>query len=422
MSKRYLERLLDQELDFQLKVAGGILIVGPKWCGKTSTAARHASSIFDMLDPEEGYQNVAFAQTALRQFLTSGMPPVLIDEWQVAPFIWNGLKGEIDRRGEPGLYILTGSVSDATAYHDGVIEKHTGNGRIVTLMMRTMSLFESKESGGLVSIDDLRKGKFTPCASDKTIDDYAFYICRGGWPGSIGKDPSIALKMAENYVDVLAKEDIFSLNDIRIRKDYDTANRFLRSYARNIGTEAPNQTIISDVGEGFGDEMFSRYFSALQRLYVIDEVRAWNPNLRSKTAIRTKNTRYFVDPSIPACLLGLSPKSLYKDIKYFGFLFESLAVRDLKIYAEADGASVYHYRDSRGREVDAVVVFKDGSCGLFEIKLGGEEEIEIAARKLASLSNDLRFQPSFKAVITKGRFAYRRDDGVYVLPLACLRN
>lgn len=422
MSNEYLERLFDKELDFELQVMGGVLIVGPKWCGKTSTAKRHAASVIDMLDPEEGPQNLAFAKAALHQFLTSGKAPMLIDEWQVAPFIWNGLKGEIDRQGEAGLYILTGSVSDATAYNEGTNERHTGNGRIVTKMMRTMSLFESKESNGLVSIADLKDGKFTPCTSDKTIDDYGFYICRGGWPGSIGKEPSIALKMAENYVNVLAHEDIFSLNDIRIRKDYETANRFLRSYARNIGTQVSNQTIISDMGEGFGDETFARYFAALQRLYVIDEVRAWNPNLRSKTAIRTKNTRYFVDPSIPVSLMGLSPKALYKDMKYFGFLFESLAIRDLKVYAEANDASVYHYRDNRNREVDVVMVFKDGSYGLFEVKLGDESDIEEAAAHMTSLSKDFSVQPLFKSVITKGRFAYQRDDGVYVLPLACLRN
>lgn len=422
MSNEYLERLFDKELDFELQVMGGVLIVGPKWCGKTSTAKRHAASVIDMLDPEEGPQNLAFAKAALHRFLTSGKAPMLIDEWQVAPFIWNGLKGEIDRQGEAGLYILTGSVSDATAYNEGTNERHTGNGRIVTKMMRTMSLFESKESNGLVSIADLKDGKFTPCTSNKTIDDYGFYICRGGWPGSIGKEPSIALKMAENYVNVLAHEDIFSLNDIRIRKDYETANRFLRSYARNIGTQISNQTIISDMGEGFGDETFARYLAALQRLYVIDEVRAWNPNLRSKTAIRTKNTRYFVDPSIPASLMGLSPKALYKDMKYFGFLFESLAIRDLKVYAEANDASVYHYRDNRNREVDVVMVFKDGSYGLFEVKLGDESDIEEAAAHMTSLSKDFSVQPLFKSVITKGRFAYQRDDGVYVLPLACVRN
>lgn len=212
--------------------------------------------------------------------------------------------------------------------------------------------------------------------------------------------------MAENYVNVLAHEDVFSLNDIRIRKDYETDNRFLRSYARNIGTQISNQTIISDMGEGFGDETFARYFAALQRLYVIDEVRDWNPNLRSKTAIRTKNTRYFVDPSIPASLMGLSPKALYKDMKYFGLLFESLAIRDLKVYAEANDASVYHYRDNRSREVDVVMVFKDGSYGLFEVKLGDESDIEEAVAHMTSLSKDFSVQPLFKAVITKGRFSY----------------
>lgn len=193
MSNNYLARLFDKELDFELQVMGGILIVGPKGCGKTSTAKRHAASVIDMLDPEEEPQNLAFAKAALHQFLTSGNAPILIDEWQVAPFIWNRLKGEIDRQGEAGLYILTGSVSDAIAYNEETNERHTGNGRNVTKMMRTMSLFESKESNGLVSIADLKDGKFTPCTSDKTIDDYGFYICRGGWPGSIGKEPSIAL-------------------------------------------------------------------------------------------------------------------------------------------------------------------------------------------------------------------------------------
>ncbi len=427
----YIKRLFDKTLEFALKSKGAVVVVGPKWCGKSTTALRFCKTLIDLmpLDSREDY--IKLAKAAPGQFLNLGEKPILIDEWQHVAFIWDQIKYEVDKTGEFGQYILAGSVSDKEKNDqiDSLGSRHTGNGRIVKKMLRTMSLYESGESNGSVSLTDLKSGIFRPVFSDKTINDYAFYICRGGWPLAIKQDYEIALQQARDYYEVVVTEDIFSLKDIPLRRDEQRARKVMRSYARNVSIAAADETLREDCSssdETFDKDIFSKYLSALKNLYVIDELPAWNPNLRSKTAIRSKNTRHFVDPSIGAAALGLTPQSIFKDITTFGFLFESLVVHDLKVYCDTIGARVYKYRDSKKREADAVIQFSDGSWALIEVKLGNEEDIKQACKNLNAIASDIDYdktgKPAFLMVVTKNKFAYKSDDGVYVVPLACLKN
>lgn len=352
----------------------------------------------------------------------------MIDEWQEISFVWNSIKDQVDKGGLFGQFILTGSVTDNTISKNSG-EKHTGTGRIVRKMMRPMSLYESGESNGKVSLLSLKEGVFEPCVCDKTIEDYAYYICRGGWPLAINQDEDIALQQPIDFYDAVVSEDLFSLKDIKLRKDIGRAKKMMRSYSRNIGSQCADSVIINDVASNdssFDVKTFDKYKLALERLYVIEELEAWNPNLRSKISIRTKNTRHFVDPSIAAAALGVGPKGLFKDMNTFGFLFESLAIRDLRIYCDTLGASVYHFKDQTDREADAVIQFRDGSWALIEVKLTDQEDIDSAAKKLIKISNDIDKEktgaPAFLMIITKGATAIKRDDGVYEVPLACLKN
>ena len=431
MEKEYINRLFDKELDFYLKTVGAIQIVGPKWCGKSRTAKRHAKTIIDLMKKNQRDQYVELAKKAPEVLLNSGDKPILIDEWQVISFIWNSIKEAVDENGEFGQYILTGSVTDNTSA-DSLAgeenEKHTGTGRIIKRMMRTMSLFESGDSSGEISLSGLKNGFFDAAISNKSIEDYSYFICRGGWPLAINDDRDVALQQAKTFYNGLTNEDIFSLKDVPLRKDEKRAKKLLRAYARNVSTEASNESIKADLKEN-GDEIdkdtFVKYLLALQRLYVIEELEAWNPNLRSKTAIREKNTRHFVDPSIATAALGISPDSMFSDMKTFGLLFESLAIRDLRIYCDTLNADVYHYRDKADREADAVITFEDGSWALIEVKLGDEEEIKESSTKLVALANDIdekeHPKPAFMMIITGTNVAYKDDNGVYVVPLACLK-
>ena len=431
MEKEYINRLFDKELDFYLKTVGAIQIVGPKWCGKSRTAKRHAKTIIDLMKKNQRDQYVELAKKAPEVLLNSGDKPILIDEWQVISFIWNSIKEAVDENGEFGQYILTGSVTDNTSA-DSLAgeenEKHTGTGRIIKRMMRTMSLFESGDSSGEISLSGLKNGFFDATISNKSIGDYSYFICRGGWPLAINDDRDVALQQAKTFYNGLTNEDIFSLKDVPLRKDEKRAKKLLRTYARNVSTEASNESIKADLKEN-GDEIdkdtFVKYLLALQRLYVIEELEAWNPNLRSKTAIREKNTRHFVDPSIATAALGISPDSMFSDMKTFGLLFESLAIRDLRIYCDTLNADVYHYRDKADREADAVITFEDGSWALIEVKLGDEEEIKESSNKLVVLANDIdekeHPKPAFMMIVTGTNVAYKDDNGVYVVPLACLK-
>lgn len=428
--KQYIPRLFDDVLSFALKSKGAVLVVGPKWCGKSTTCQKHAKTIVDLMPINTRKKLIDFAKIAPVEFLNQGERPMLIDEWQHISFIWDQIKVEVDETNDFGQFILTGSVSDKEKYDNSVDNnKHTGNGRFVKKMMRTMSLFESGDSNGNVSLKKLINNEFHPCMSNMSIKDYAFVICRGGWPLSLTEDRDVALEQAFSYYEMLTSEDIFSLNDIHLKKDEQRAKHLLRAYSRNISIASSDTTLKNDVmtfEDTFDNETFYKYMNALRNLYVIEELEAWNPYLRSKTAIRTKRTRHFVDPSIATAALGLSPDSLFKDMTTFGLLFESLTVRDLRIYADTLNAKVYKYRDSKKREVDVVLQFRDGSWALIEVKLGSDSDIEDAAKHLLTIASDIDTKKTgnlnFLMVVTKDKFAYRREDGVYVVPLGCLRN
>ena len=426
----YINRLFDRIVEFSLKSKGALVIVGPKWCGKSTTAKRYAKTIIDLMPLESRNEFIELAKISPSNFLNYGAKPILIDEWQHVSFIWDQVKYEVDRTGEFGQYILTSSVTDKGRNElDDESSRHTGNGRIMRKMMRTMSLYETGDSNGSVSLQGLKNGRFSQAISKKDINDYAFYICRGGWPVAIGKDRDVSLAQARDYYEVVVTDDIFSLKDIPIKKDEQKARKLMRSYARNVSIAAADTTLLEDCAgsdETFDKDVFAKYLNALRNLYVIEELPAWNPNLRSKTAIRTKETRHFSDPSIGAAALGITPEGIFRDITTFGLLFESLVVHDLRVYADAIGARVYKYRDSKKREADAVLQFADGSWALVEVKLGGEDDIRKAAENLIKIADDIdrdrTGKPAFLMVVTKNKVAYRLENGVYVVPLCCLKD
>ncbi len=426
----YISRLFDKTLEFTLRSKGAVVIVGPKWCGKSTTAKRYAKTVIDLMSLESRDEYIELAKISPSNFLNYGPKPILVDEWQHVSFIWDQVKYEVDKTGEFGQYILTGSVTDK--YRDIIDDessRHTGNGRIIRKMMRTMSLYETGDSNGSVSLTDLKNGQFNNAMSKKDINDYAYYVCRGGWPVAIGKERDVALAQARDYYEVVVTDDIFSLKDIPLKRDEQKARKLMRSYARNVSIAAADTTLLDDCAvsdETFDKDVFAKYLNALRNLFVIEELPAWNPNLRSQTAIRTKETRHFTDPSIGAAALGITPEGIFKDITTFGFLFESLVVHDLRVYADAIGARVYKYRDSKKREADAVLQFADGSWALVEVKLGGEDDIKKAADNLIKIAGDIDCErtgkPAFLMVVTKNKVAYRMDNGVYVVPLCCLKD
>lgn len=431
MKKRtYINRLFDGILEFALKSKGAVVIVGPKWCGKSTTANRYAKTVIDLMPLESRHEFIELAEISPSNFLNYGPKPLLIDEWQHVAFIWDQVKYEVDKTGEFGQYILTGSVTDKTRSDmDDESSRHTGNGRIIRKMMRTMSLFETGDSNGTVSLIDLKNGKFSKSMSNKDINDYAYYICRGGWPIAINKDRDVSLAQARDYYEVVVTDDIFSLKDIPLKRDEQKARKLMRSYARNVSIAATDTTLRDDCAGGdetFDKDVFAKYLNALRNLYVIEELPAWNPNLRSRTAIRTRETRHFTDPSIGAAALGITPEGIFKDITTFGLLFESLVVHDLRVYADTIGARVYKYRDSKKREADAVIQFNDGTWALVEVKLGGEKDILQASENLIKIAEDIDWQksgkPAFLMVVTKNKVAYQIENGVYVVPLCCLKN
>lgn len=425
---KYIDRLFDKTLDFVLRSKGAVLVVGPKSCGKSTTSKRHAKTIIDLTDNSVREQQVKLAKASAKKFLNQGERPLLIDEWQEVSFIWNSIKSEVDATHAFGQFILTGSVTDRTLVNgEEDASRHTGTARIIRKIMRPMSLFESGDSNGSVSLMGLKEGKFEVATSTKAIEDYAFFICRGGWPLAMNQEEDIALQQAIDFYDGVVQEDIFSLKDIPIRKDEQRARKLLRAYARAIASQASDSTIKKDAtsnDESFDIKTYEKYMLALRRLYVIEELEAWNPNLRSKVAIRAKNTRHFIDPSIATSALGVGPEGLFSDMNTFGFLFESLVVRDLRIYCDTFGAKLYHFKDSYDREADAVIQFRDGSWALIEVKLGDQEEIDKAAAKLKAIADDIdesTGKPAFLMIVTKDLVASQREDGVYEVPLACLR-
>lgn len=421
----YRPRITDALIARKLKGKGAILIQGPKWCGKTTSARQFAKSIIYMAQPDHVKENLLLADISPKNLL-EGKAPRLIDEWQIAPKLWDAVRFEVDERSQPGQFILTGSAVPPPTNEI----MHTGTGRFAWIKMRTMSLFESGESTGEISLGGLFKKPESIFAENRLdIDMLSFLICRGGWPAAIDLEHDVALDQAFDYFDAIVNSDISRVDGIK--RDSEMAKRIMRSYSRHQGSQATNAMINDDVkgndSQGISNDTLYSYLSSLKKIFVIDDINAWNPNLRSKTAVRTSDTRYFSDPSIATASLGLGPNDLIKDLNSMGLFFETMGIRDLRVYAESLDGEVYHYRDRSGLECDAVIHLRNGSYGLVEIKLGGDLLIEEGSRKLKKLSNIIDTErmnaPSFLMVLTGvGRYAYRRPDGVYIVPIGCLKN
>ena len=417
--KKYRKRIADDILARKLEGKGAVLIEGPKWCGKTTTAEQIAASILYMDEPEKKEQNIVMSELNPKRLL-KGAAPRLIDEWQIAPKLWDAIRFEL------GQFVLTGSAVPV----DTKEITHSGTGRFTWLTMRPMSLYESGDSTGEVSLKDLFDGALEiDGASELDIDRLAFLVCRGGWPQAVDMRDEIALDQAMDYYDAVVRSDINRADGVQ--KNTEKVRRLMRSYARNQGSQVANTVLAQDVSandeSSMSDETVASYINALRKIFVVEDMPAWNPNLRSKTAIRSSDTRYYIDPSIAAAALGIGPKDLMNDLKTFGFLFETLCIRDLRVFADALNGEVYHYRDKDGQECDAVIHLKNGKYGLIEIKLGGDKLIEEGAASLknmeAKIDTDKMNVPSFLMVLIGiGDYAYRRQDGVYVVPIGCLKN
>lgn len=421
MEKKYLPRVIDDFLEFKLEATGAVLIEGAKWCGKTSTAKEKANSVLSMQDPDTAEANIQLASIK-PSLLLQGETPRLIDEWQVAPVLWDAVRHTVDERNETGQFILTGSAVPNLDPH-----RHTGAGRISRVMMRPMSLYESNESNGMISLKDMFDGKKDiEGISTLSVERIAYVIARGGWPASVNRKERIALQNVYDYVDAVSNEDVSRVDGVE--RSPQRVRLLMRSYARNIATMASNATISNDMAadETISDKTIASYINALKRIYVIEDVPAWSPSLRSKTAIRTSSKRHFVDPSIAVAALRTTPERLLMDFNTFGYLFESLCVRDLRVYTQVNDGAVYHYRDKNELEADIIVELFDGRWGAIEVKLG-LKEVDDAAKNLLKLKDkintDKMQEPSFLMVLTGGEYAYRRkEDGVFVVPLGCLKD
>ena len=425
MVGQYKARIVDTQLQRRLEGIGAVLIEGPKLCGKTTTAEQIAESVLYMALPEDRAENIRMAQIA-PGILLQGETPRLLDEWQIAPSLWDSVRFEVDHRGRTGQFVLTGSAVPAN--RDEIF--HSGTGRISWLRMRPMTIFESGESNGNISLRELfGSAAGLTGANSLEIEDIAFLTCRGGWPTASNQTGEIALDRAFDYYDAVVNEDISRVDGVR--RSPERAKLLMRSYARNQGSqtsiEAIRQDMLANDTNSLDAKTVQSYIDALKKIFVIEDMPAWNPNLRSKTAIRTTDTRYFIDPSIGTAALGIGPADLINDLETFGLMFETMCIRDLRVYADALDGKVYHYRDKNGLECDAVIHLRNGSYGLIEIKLGGEDAVEYGASTLKKLSSiidtDKMKGPSFSAVLTGvGRYAYQREDGVYVIPIGCLKD
>ncbi len=423
----YKHRIMDGLLTKKLQAKGAVLIEGPKWCGKTTTAEELAASkvLLARPDAKEHFKSLLEIDT---DAALSGDTPMLIDEWQTVPKLWDAVRYTVDHRRKMGQFILTGSaVPDKEAETE---REHSGTGRFAWLTMRPMTLFESGESNGSVSLGELFN------APEKILErnhlklqDIAFLICRGGWPMAVGLPEEAALEQAFDYYDAVTKEDITKVDGVK--RASERVQRLMRAYARHQGTQASIATLREDLKNNdsatLDENTIISYLEALRKIFVVEDMPAWNPNLRSKTAIRTADTRYFVDPSIATAALGISPADLMNDLNTMGFFFEAMCVRDLRVFAEALNGKVYHYRDKSGLECDAVVHLRNGQYGLIEIKLGGQSLISEGAATLNALASQIDTSrmkaPAFCMVLTGvGDFAYKRTDGVYVVPIGCLKN
>ena len=421
----YRNRVADQLLQDQLEAAGVVLVQGAKWCGKTTTAVHAAKSVLYMDDPRQLQNNLRLAETNPSALL-EGPAPRVIDEWQLAPQLWDAARFEVSRRGALGMLIFTGSAVPP----DMSKITHTGTGRFAWLTMRPMSLWESGESNGMLSLESLFAGTAQDVAAAALdVERMAYLVCRGGWPQTLKMKDRASLLQARNYVDAVCNSDITRVDGVG--RNPALAHLLMRSYSRHQGGQVPVSTIVADLKENYNTEVseatVASYINALKKIFVVEDMPAWCPNLRSKTAIRTSDTRYFVDSSIAAASLGIGPKALLADFNTYGLLFETLAVRDLRVYAEALDGHVSHYRDRNGLECDAVVHLRNGKYGLVEVKIGGDTLIEEGVKNLKNLSRkidtDRMNEPSFMMVLTAiGDYAFRRSDGVWIVPIAALKH
>lgn len=426
--ENYKHRIMDSLLKKKLQAKGAILIEGPKWCGKTTTAEEIAASkiMLARTDVKNNFKNLLEIDI---EAALSGEPPMLIDEWQTVPKLWDAVRYTVDHRRKMGQFILTGSAVPNKETEDEI--EHSGTGRFAWLTMRPMSLFESGESNGKVSLEQLFTNPDKLLEKNELkLQDIAFLICRGGWPIAVELPEEAALEQAFDYYDAVTKEDIINVDGVK--RVSERAQRLMRAYARHQGTQASIATLKEDLKANdnatLDEDTISSYLDALRKIFVIEDMPAWNPNLRSKTAIRTTDTRYFVDPSIATAALGLGPADLMSDLKTMGFFFETMCVRDLRVFAEALNGKVYHYRDKSGLECDAVVHLRNGQYGLIEIKLGGDTLIKEGVATLTALANQIDTErmkaPAFKMILTAtGEHAYRRpEDGIYIVPIGCLKD
>lgn len=418
---------MDTLLEKKLQAKGAVLIEGPKWCGKTTTAEEIATSKIMLAKPDikEHFKSLLEIDT---DAALAGKTPMLIDEWQTVPKLWDAVRYTVDHRHAMGQFILTGSaVPDKDAEKE---REHSGTGRFAWLTMRPMTLFESGESNGTVSLGELFQAPEKILQKNALkLSDIAFLICRGGWPIAVGLPEEAALEQAFDYYDAVTKEDVTNVDGVK--RASERVQRLMRAYARHQGTQASIATLKGDLKNNdtttLDEDTISSYLDALRKIFVVEDMPAWNPNLRSKTAIRTTDTRYFVDPSIATAALGLGPTDLMNDLNSMGFFFEAMCVRDLRVFTEALNGKVYHYRDKSGLECDAVVHLRNGQYGLIEIKLGGDSLIKEGAETLNELANQIDTtrmkSPAFKMILTAtGEYAYRRpEDGIYVVPIGCLR-
>jgi len=424
-TKMYKPRIADSLLARKLAGKGAVLIEGPKWCGKTTTARQQSKSLLDLGDSEVLKQSRQMAEVS-SQLLLQGETPRLIDEWQTIPSLWDSIRSEVDKRGDFSQFILTGSSVPPQAN----ATTHSGTGRIARIKMRPMSLFESGDSTGSVSLGRLFDGDaLSPQPNSLDLRRIAYLTCRGGWPQATFLDGSVALDQALDYVDAVAELDIQRVDGVR--RSAERTRLLLRSYARHISQQVSYSAIKADMlsndARTLDEDTVADYIRALKQLFVVEDLEAWNPNIRSKSAIRTTDTRHFVDPSIGTAALGLGPNDLINDLESFGLFFEDLAVRDLRVFAETLDGRLYHYRDSSGLECDTVLHRRNGTYALIEVKLGGEKLIEDAVNSLQALANTIDTtrmkKPSLMMVLTAvGPYAYQRPDGVFVVPIGCLRN
>ena len=423
---KYLKRCLDEDVEFYLNTIGAISIIGPKWCGKTTTAEQYANTVVKFQDEPNNLKWISLDPSKLLE----GEKPILFDEWQEAPKIWDVVRNSVDKIGQDGLYILTGST---------VVDKssvsHSGAGRIHRLIMKPMSLYESNESNGKISLMELFNNPnldITGIKSDLSVNDLLFAICRGGWPASLNKKSDESkLSVVYSYLDAVVNTDMSSIDGVK--RSPERVEYILKSYARNVSSPATDKTILGDINANFESMSLTTYYSyieALKKLFVIENINAWSPNIRSKTAIRSTTKKQFIDPSIGVAALGLNPTSLNDDLETAGLFFENLCMRDLSIYSNRQGGRLTYYRDRYGLEVDCVLRLRDGRYGLIEVKLGSDEE-EKAAQNLLKLNCLIEEQmkkekyvqpPTFLAILTGGEYAYTREDGVKVIPIGCLKQ